>query len=427
MVSAGVRFAHAPVTSEMESNELQNLTLCDTTAQVAARVNDCDVVLDSIDDCVGCVEGIDIQHRFEEGLREQAIQQRKIAAEHGLSEAEATIIRLQMIDGETISKAGETISKAGETISKAVQSTLPELDIINTICGNDDILDEQTCGGLVSPTDTTLATSLPGNKLVESRVKSARSLVDVAEDEVNESLSNCNASVQVESAKYCAVCSDEESARKPGSQKPTTLCRLPCCDANEEGGGIPRNIHVCIACMLVLTSATSDGASRVGRCLRCRSWLSIETRHSPNVVTSIRKLDVGGQCEGCMQTKDTLVEQDPPTCDACFVAKTASLLYECEECHQMQSIGQPLYRCQPNSTSFGNEMWACNRCQKSSHWRIGYDQLALIPANDIPLEWGDDFLEIARDRVQTARRGIAKLDLRGRDADGRMKEECTIL
>jgi len=233
--------------------------------------------------------------------------------------------------------------------------------------------------------------------------------------------------VQVESAKFCVVCSDEDSSRKPGSQKPTTLCRLPCCEAAGEGEEEHMaSLHVCIACMLVLTSATSDGASRVGRCLRCRSWLSIETRHSPNVVTSIRKLD-GGQCDGCMQTKETLVEQDPPTCDACFVGKTVSLKYECEECHQMQSIGQPLYRCQPNSASFGNEMWPCNQCQKSSHWRIGADQVLLIPANDIPSDWGDDFLKVARERVQMAHRGIAKLDLHGRDADGRMKEECIIL
>jgi hypothetical protein len=411
MVSGGARFVQAPETSEMESKGLHNLTLCEP-AQLAAKLpNGCDVVLDSLDSCVGCVEGIDTQHRFEEGLRERAIQQRKIAAEHGLSEAEATLIRLQMIDGEAI--------------SKAVQSTLPELDIMN-MCGNDDIFDEHTCGGVVSPTDTTVATSQPGDDLIASRVKSARSLVDVADDEIHEA--NLAEMPVEESAKYCAVCSDEESVKNPGSKKAMTLCRLPCCDVKDDNGDdTSNNIQVCLACVLVLTSATSDGACRVGRCLRCRSWLSIQTHHSLNVITSIRKLDVGGQCETCLQSKDTLVEHDPPTCDACFLSKISSLSYECEECHQTQNIAHPLYRCQPVSSSFGNEMWPCDRCQKSSHWRIGTDQLALIPANDIPLDWEEDFLEVARVRVQTARRGIAKLDLRGRDADGQMKEECCIL
>jgi hypothetical protein len=43
-----------------------------------------------------------MQHPFEEDLRQQAVQQREIAAEHGLSEAEAAMIRLHMLDGETM-------------------------------------------------------------------------------------------------------------------------------------------------------------------------------------------------------------------------------------------------------------------------------------------------------------------------------------
>ena len=34
---------------------------------------------------------------------------------------------------------------------------------------------------------------------------------------------------------------------------------------------------------------------------------------------------------------------------------------------------------------------------------------------DVPTEWGVDFLELARKRVQKARQGIAKLDVLGRD------------
>jgi hypothetical protein len=73
-------------------------------------------------------------------------------------------------------------------------------------------------------------------------------------------------------------------------------------------------------------------------------------------------------------------------------------------------------------------MSACNKCQKSTHWRLVSDQLPLIPAGDVPMEWEVDFLELARKRVQKARKGIAKLDLLGRDATGQAEEEgCYIL
>ena len=57
------------------------------------------------------------------------------------------------------------------------------------------------------------------------------------------------------------------------------------------------------------------------------------------------------------------------------------------------------------------------------------DQLCFIPANDIPEEWGDDFLELARIRVQTTRQGIAKLNLVGKNThlQSQMNEGCTVM
>jgi hypothetical protein len=99
MIDSGdVQVTHSTESQAKEPHEL----LATETSQIANQAHDCDVVLDSIDTCVGCVEGVDMQHRFEEGLRQQAVQQREIAAEHGLSEAEAAMIRLHMLDGETM-------------------------------------------------------------------------------------------------------------------------------------------------------------------------------------------------------------------------------------------------------------------------------------------------------------------------------------
>jgi hypothetical protein len=243
------------------------------------------------------------------------------------------MIRLQMLDGET-----------------AVGSSLPELDMIN-LCGNDETIDDQTCIGMVSPTDTTLPTTKSGDELVDSRAKCRRSLVDVAEEDgVNDERKPSN---HADEARQCVICNDEDGPSESGTSKRQTLafCRLPCCEDED----LPKNFNVCVACMLVLTIATSDGASRVGHCPRCRSWIALMTLHSPNVGMSVRKLDAAGKCEGCLHTRETLIEQDQPTCDACFLGKASPLLYECEECHETQNIAHTLYRCQPRANRFGNE------------------------------------------------------------------------
>jgi hypothetical protein len=391
------------------------------TAITALHSTQCDLVLESIDECVGCLDGIGEQHTFEDRLRVQAARQRQIATEHGLSEAEATLIRLQMI--------------GDEGLRSAVESTLTNMNPL-VLCGQQDDSISDLCDGVVSPMDTTLPTSLPGNALVESRQgKSARSLVDVAaeSEQVHDSTVNLDSSIQ-----ECVICNDvcnhdiDESCHSMSSTKSArqpTFCHLPCCESEE---GSVDNFKVCMACMLVLTVATNDGSSRVGRCPRCRTWLSVNTLHSTSARMDIQKIENSGKCETCLHIKNTLIAEDPPVCDACFLGREAPLIYECEECHQAQTIHSTMYRSQLTATTVGNEMWPCNTCQKSTHWKIRFEQLTLIPAGDIPEEWGDHSLELARSKVQKARRGIAKLDLLdllGRDAQGKPSSDdgCCIM
>lgn len=144
----------APAPAETEKHAVTDVS------HKHSQSHDCDVVFESMDSFVECVEGVGMQHQFEERLLEQALQQRKIAQEHGMGETEAVLIRLQMLNGET-----------------AVGSTLPDLDILN-VCGDDDTLHDELCLGMVLPTDTTLPTTKPGNELI-----SIRSLVDDAEED----------------------------------------------------------------------------------------------------------------------------------------------------------------------------------------------------------------------------------------------------
>eukprot|EP00537_Pseudo-nitzschia_pungens_P003466 CAMPEP_0172370908 /NCGR_PEP_ID=MMETSP1060-20121228/40339_1 /TAXON_ID=37318 /ORGANISM="Pseudo-nitzschia pungens, Strain cf. cingulata" /LENGTH=469 /DNA_ID=CAMNT_0013096369 /DNA_START=138 /DNA_END=1547 /DNA_ORIENTATION=+ len=452
---------------------VSNNSLVMTAESCNSSPTSTDIVLESMEDCVGCMDGIDQQHIFEEGLRQQAAHQRRIAMEHGLSEAEAALIRLQMIDIETTTKG--VASSAAEGIRSAVENTLstkiitPEMDdMLMQVCGaanptttniclmspisqsdsvscdvrNTSSLSPKMCEGVVLPMDTTIPTSLPGNALVESKqAKSARSLVDVAADDDGIQEEKVEDLTIDEGAVYeCAICNDSpapdgilgsyQTNRKP------IFCRLPCCEPSENynncgpQGGKRSNFKVCTACMLVLTVATKDGSCRVGRCPRCRGWISLLTLHSTSASMVVHKLDSSGKCESCLQVKPNLIFDEPAICDACFLAtETSPLTYECEECHRPQPIQATLYRSQPSSKAFGNEMCPCKYCQKSTHWRLLDTQLSLIPANDVPEEWGDDFLELARTRVQTARQGIAKLDLPGQNAMGEptTDEGCTIM
>jgi hypothetical protein len=364
----------------------------DSVFQTSALVcddQDLDTALDTIDSCVGCVEGIDMQHEFEEGLKQQAMLQRNIAAAHGLSEAEAAMIRLQILG-------------VNSTGIRDIGSQLPGFDVLTNVCGGTDNArgGDDLCPGLVSPTDTTVPA-------VEAMQRSQLSLMDVAAEEeminrqtmmVGDNGMNSLVDIAEGSAdKQCEICLD---ISEPISSRRITFCHFPCCVTTS---------NVCAACILVLTTATTDGTARVGRCPRCRSWIVATTLHSPNAGMAIRALDIRGHCTSCGEEDNILVE--PDTCDACFVGKQTPLLYECQECQETQTIPCPLYRHQTTADSFGDKTHECSKCQTSTHWKICESQLTMISAGDIPTEWGDDYLQLARQRVQYARQGIAKLQM----------------
>jgi hypothetical protein len=408
LTSSPVVAAGPEDTAELSSNELAPLFAMSETALMTCQdASDCDAVLDTLDSCVGCVEGVGMQHQFEEAMVERSLQRQQIAAAHGLSEEEATMIRRQIMN-----------------VTVQVGSQLPDLDLLN-LCGRDEVdLDaDRTCAGVVTPTDTT--TYFDGDRVMELHDRKSQSLVDAAEDSSRDALTDANM--------QCSICFDEAvgtSLEGNSSPKRATFAYFPCCGS--DGRDEASIIKICTACILVLTMATSDALSRVGRCPRCRSWITATTLHSPHAHAglALRRLESAGKCGCCMQAKEHLVEQDPPTCDACFLGKRTPLLYECEECHKTQKIPHPMYRYQKSLKGFGNVNWACQgECQKFTYWRICDHQLEMIPVGDVSEEWGDDCLESARARVQKARRGIARLDVVGGDSTSAGKEEegCIIL
>lgn len=304
--------------------------------------SDCDPLLETMDNCVACVENIDAQLRYNETLDRNL--------EHGLSHDEAASMKLQFMEDSNAAKTTDI-------------SFIPDLNELN-ICGTDDFEDAKT----------TLNPSTAHSPAPVKRASSPPTLC-------------------------CAICLDDV---KHFQNTPITFAQLPCCGSyNRE---ITSTTKICTACILLLSSPTTDGSARVGRCPRCREWIVVKEQG-----LLIEHAKHGGQCQICNQMKDHLVENDQ-VCDACFLGRRRPLFYECQQCHFSQQIPHPMYRYQPSLETFGKVSWACStHCHKFTFWRILSNQVNYIPAGDAPECWDQDYWQVARERVMEARRSMAEL------------------
>jgi len=336
--------------------------------------SECNAVLETMDSCVGCVEGVSMQHDFEDRLSNTVLIDKIMPMPHqSLSEQEAALIRLQIME------KGTPQEQPSGTLS-----TLPDIDMIN-FCGNEEDMHDARLNSVVCGT---------------------RCDANVCETTENSGIVSQTDSLPVEAPptdstppEQCAICFDEAVS----NSNRIVFAKLPCCGKADETS----SIKICTACILVLSNPTSDGASRVGRCPRCRSWIVVATpQTSDQTELDIKTVQAAGKCLVCNQVKDCLVEEES-VCDACFLGRRQPLLYECQQCHVTQRIPHPMYRYQPAVDEFGNVSWACQgRCGTFTYWRIRLDQVALIPVGEAP--WGDDHLEVARQRVKEARRELSQ-------------------
>lgn len=314
-------------------------------AQVASA-EDCDAVLESIDSCVACAEGVNVQQKYEDEL----VRKDHMAADHGLSDAEAALVRLQVMD--------EQKKRKGEAASTFA---LPDTLDLN-LCGYDDDGDEKVprFPSATQATPPTLRGASSSDEAVEVRSLSPASLSSVN---------------SLQAVVTCAICFDgaDGDGTPKSRSSAVTFCHLPCCGS--DGGEETSTAKVCTACILLLTSPISDGQERVGRCPRCRAWIAVTTEADS---VAIRAVESAGKCKICNQVKTVLVENDE-VCDACFLGRRRPLFYECQQCHLTQRIPHPLYRYQPSVDRFGSNSWTCNRhCKKFTMWRIVSDQVRCV-------------------------------------------------
>jgi len=318
-----------------------------------------DDVLETIDSVVACATGVELQHEYELQKVEEALR----TEERGLTDREAALVRLQIMEKNA-------------KLNDPTMFAFPDIDDM-IVCGTE-LADDKPA---FFPKETTATDSKAGVLFEAERSTDFPKL-------------------------HCAICFDEADQASSPKTSSVTFAYLPCCGA--DGKEETSTTKVCTACMLLLSSPTSDSNTRIGRCPRCRSWISVSTSNMP--LLSILPVTTAGKCQICNQTKAQLVE-NAAVCDACFLGRRRPLVYECKECRGRQMIPHPMYRYQDTIADFGTTSWACQgRCQNFTMWRILFDQVKLIPAGDAPEEWGEDYLEVARERVMEARRGIFDCD-----------------
>jgi len=367
--------------------------------------------LETMESLVGCVEGVDEQHSYEEKMMEHNRHKEVAVEQHGLSTAEAAMIRLQNIKEE---ERDDTTTD--QQINDIFQdSAIPDMDVLN-LCGDHEDLDHaqdhfvlpMADEGIMSCADVVKEDLFSSTKEDATVVRSGTSAT--AEQQLN--------------ALTCSICFDEALLGNDLTLNRVKFANLPCC-GDKELSSLPSDFaKVCTYCILVLTSPAMSGSYRIGRCPRCLDWIKVQIlRHdddddgtnckddvgnSSTNKTGIRveKIAVHGQCLICNQEKEYLVENGE-VCDSCFLGRRQPLKYECQQCHHYQNIPHPMYRYQEQQDQFGTVTWACQgKCGRFTNWKILPEETHRIALGDAPRSWGTDYVAVTRERVKILREDL---------------------
>mmetsp|Transcript_9242 Transcript_9242/g.13884 ORF Transcript_9242/g.13884 Transcript_9242/m.13884 type:complete len:227 (+) Transcript_9242:91-771(+) len=202
-----------------------------------------------------------------------------------------------------------------------------------------------------------------------------------------------------EEMQQCAVCFEDRSS----------FVHFPCCGTGGREGRT--STKICPSCMRHIAASTDN----ICRCPRCRAWIKVNVledqisggtedslqNNMPRVTIALANT---GKCNLCKQTKDIVMRNaNAAYCDACYLGARNPLEYQCMRCHQTQIIPHPMYRYQPAWDEFGTATWACHQgCVDYTCWRIVPNMIARIPFGDQPEQWGDNYIDLARQYVEMA-------------------------
>ena len=195
-------------------------------------------LLDQIEDCMNCVEGVESQNDFEN----KTIS----AAAHGLTKDETLLIRSKLLEEQRLS------SLQNETLGS-------DFNTVVDLCGLEDL--PTVIWHCVACKDS--KEECKNHKTLNSAPTSSPCLKELT---------------STSKQQYCAICLDgkeNDDKSKSMNGNSVTFAHLPCCGSyGREESSL---IKICTVCILLLTLPNSDGSERIGRCPRCRSWITVKS------------------------------------------------------------------------------------------------------------------------------------------------------
>ena len=163
----------------------------------------------------------------------------------------------------------------------------------------------------------------------------------------------------------CAICMESNSP----------IVILPCCHKAYS------SVQFCTHCIEELISSSSNA---IFSCPTCRTFIG------PEQGKLVIKKNVS-TCAGCHSIHHTIGSSQ--LCHGCIKMRNlmSQLRYECERCHGLQRIPQPMWRYQLTTSSFTTPAtWICHQgCNSNTRtcWRLLTEDVELVPKAERPASW----------------------------------------
>ncbi|KAL3933209.1 MAG: hypothetical protein SGBAC_010495 [Bacillariaceae sp.] len=169
---------------------------------------------------------------------------------------------------------------------------------------------------------------------------------------------------------------------------------LPCCSRKLI------NRDACAACVATALTEPTDN-----KCPRCREYVQListaKSEKPPHQIVDARiQLGAIETCLSCGEKRRLIHPSE--VCKGCQRVKDKALKgllpkisYECQVCHQEQSIPFPIYKTQPTPRNYGNPAWwSCNNAcgGKFRKWRIVERDVDKLEKGSAPHSWAQYFV-----------------------------------
>lgn len=160
----------------------------------------------------------------------------------------------------------------------------------------------------------------------------------------------------------CVVCLQDQDY--------SSLMIMPCC-----GNTLESSIKFCRTCIGKI--AETGIRSYIGKCPMCPLHFTLGF---DGLVQICQEQDVPQICRLC-HCECEGVDPEKKLCPLCVIGSENFFRYECEDCHNVQSVPHPLWMSQPLPGEYSVNTWMCysSECRAPKRWRILPEEMKKIP------------------------------------------------